>query len=80
MEAQERQPVLDHLASSEARLLEVVKGLSSEQWSFREAPERCSTLRQTRISKSNFRLRRKPGVIPADGSVSHCNCRRQLFI
>ena len=42
MEAQERQPVLDHLASSEARLLEVVKGLSSEQWSFRETPERWS--------------------------------------
>jgi DinB superfamily len=42
MEAQERQLVLGQLASSEARLLEIVKGLSPEQWSFRETPERWS--------------------------------------
>lgn len=42
MEVQERQLVLDQLASSEARLLETVKGLSREQWSFQETPERWS--------------------------------------
>jgi len=42
MEIQERQLVLDQLASSEALLLELVDGLTSEQWSFREAPERWS--------------------------------------
>ncbi|WP_433985031.1 DinB family protein [Tunturiibacter empetritectus] len=33
---------MDELASSEARLLELVRGLSEEQWSFRETPERWS--------------------------------------
>jgi len=42
MELHERQFVLDQLASSEARLLDLVDGLTSEQWSFREAPERWS--------------------------------------
>jgi DinB superfamily len=42
MEPEERQFVLDQLASSEARILELVKGLTPEQWSFREAPERWS--------------------------------------
>jgi hypothetical protein len=42
MEIQERQLVLDQLASSEARLLELVEGLTPEQWSFRETPERSS--------------------------------------
>jgi hypothetical protein len=42
MEALERQVVMDELASSEARLLELVRGLSEEQWSFRETPERWS--------------------------------------
>ena len=42
MEVQERQCVLDQLASSEARLLDIVKGLSPAQWSFRETPERWS--------------------------------------
>jgi hypothetical protein len=42
MEAQERQLVLDQLASSEVRLLELVHGLTPEQWSFRESPERWS--------------------------------------
>jgi hypothetical protein len=42
MEAHERQLVLDQLASSEARLLDLVAGLTHQQWSFREAPERWS--------------------------------------
>jgi hypothetical protein len=42
MEAHERQRVLEQLASSEARLLEIVDGLTPEQWRFREAPERWS--------------------------------------
>ena len=42
MEERERQVVMDELASSEARLLELVRGLTEEQWSFREAPERWS--------------------------------------
>jgi hypothetical protein len=42
MEIHERQLVLDQLASSEARLLELVDGLTPEQWSFRETPERWS--------------------------------------
>src|ERR1700760_4514785 len=42
MQALERQAVMDELASSEARLLELVRGLSEEQWSFRETPERWS--------------------------------------
>jgi hypothetical protein len=42
MEVHERQLVLDQLASSEARLLELVDGLTPEQWSFRETPERWS--------------------------------------
>jgi hypothetical protein len=42
METHERQLVLDQLASSEARLLELMDGLTAEQWSFREAPERWS--------------------------------------
>jgi hypothetical protein len=42
MEIHERQLVLDQLASSEARLLELVDGLTPEQWTFRETPERWS--------------------------------------
>ena len=42
MEAHERRLVLEQLASSEARLLELVEGLSPEQWGFRETPERWS--------------------------------------
>jgi hypothetical protein len=42
MEAQERQLVLDQLASSEAHLLELVDGLTPQQWNFREKPERWS--------------------------------------
>jgi hypothetical protein len=38
----ERQLVLDQLVSSEARLLELVDGLSPQQWIFRESPERWS--------------------------------------
>ena len=40
--AGERQMVLEQLAASEARLLEVVDGLTAEQWRFRETPERWS--------------------------------------
>src|SRR5277367_6212695 len=42
MEAQERRLVLEQLASSEARLLELVEGLTVEQWGFREAAGRWS--------------------------------------
>ena len=38
----ERRLVLEQLASSEARLLELVDGLTAEQWRFRETPERWS--------------------------------------
>jgi hypothetical protein len=38
----DRQLVLDQLASSEARLLELVDGLTPQQWNFREKPERWS--------------------------------------
>jgi DinB superfamily len=42
MNKDERQLVLEQLASSEARLLELVDGLTPEQWYFRETPERWS--------------------------------------
>jgi hypothetical protein len=42
MNEQERQLVLDQLAASEARLLQLVDGLTPEQWRFRETPERWS--------------------------------------
>lgn len=42
MESHERNLVLDQLASSETRLLNLVAGLTQQQWSFRETPERWS--------------------------------------
>jgi hypothetical protein len=42
MESHERKLVLDQLASSEARLLNLVAGLTQQQWSFRETSERWS--------------------------------------
>jgi DinB superfamily len=42
IKAHERQLVLEQLASSEARLLELVDGLTPAQWGFRETPERWS--------------------------------------
>jgi hypothetical protein len=42
MEIHERQLVLDKLASSEAHLLKLVEGLTPEQWTFRESPDRWS--------------------------------------
>jgi hypothetical protein len=42
MDADEREFVLEQLAASEGRLLQLVDGLTPEQWSFREAPERWS--------------------------------------
>jgi hypothetical protein len=42
MKTEEREFVAGELRASEARLLEVVRGLTAEQWSFREAPERWS--------------------------------------
>jgi hypothetical protein len=42
MTTQERQVVLEQLASSEARLLGLVEGLTAEQWGFREAVGRWS--------------------------------------
>jgi len=42
MRAEERQLVLGQLASSEARLLTLLEGLTAAQWRFRESPERWS--------------------------------------
>ena len=42
MDARERQFVMEQLASSEARLLGLVEGLSTAQWRFREDAERWS--------------------------------------
>lgn len=42
MEPHERELVLDQLIASEARLLELVDGLTPKQWNFRETPERWS--------------------------------------
>ena len=42
MDILERQLLLEQLASSEARLLELVDGLTREQWNFQETPERWS--------------------------------------
>ncbi len=42
MELRERQFVLNQLASSEAGLLELVDGLTPEQWNFRETQDRWS--------------------------------------
>jgi hypothetical protein len=42
MDPRERQLVLDQLATSEARLLELVSGLSPQQWTFRETIDRWS--------------------------------------
>ncbi len=43
MDVRKRQFVLERLASSEARLLGLVEGLSPAQWGFQEAAERWST-------------------------------------
>jgi hypothetical protein len=42
MKREEREFVVGELVASEARLLELVRGLTEEQWRFREAPERWS--------------------------------------
>ena len=42
MDQESRAFVVGELAASEARLLEVVRGLTAEQWRFRETPERWS--------------------------------------
>ncbi len=42
METQERQYVLEHLGTSETRLLGLTDGLTAEQWKFKETPERWS--------------------------------------
>jgi uncharacterized damage-inducible protein DinB len=42
MKIEEREFVVGELRASEARLLEVVRGLTEEQWRFREAAERWS--------------------------------------
>jgi DinB superfamily len=42
MHPQERQLVLNQLAASEARLLDLVANLTPQQWHFREAPDRWS--------------------------------------
>jgi hypothetical protein len=42
MEAHERQLVLDQLATSETCLLDLIAGLTPQQWTFRETPDRWS--------------------------------------
>lgn len=42
MEEHERQSAIDHLTASRARLLELVDGLTAEQWTFRPAEGRWS--------------------------------------
>jgi hypothetical protein len=42
METRERQFVMEELTSSDASLLELMEGLTPEQWNFRETPERWS--------------------------------------
>jgi hypothetical protein len=42
MDRAERQLVLEQLDSSEGQILELVQGLTPEQWNFRESPERWS--------------------------------------
>jgi hypothetical protein len=42
MQAEERQFAIEQLTLSEARLLQLVDGLSPSQWDFREVPERWS--------------------------------------
>ena len=42
MTTDEREFVVGELAASEARLVEAVRGLTEQQWRFREAPERWS--------------------------------------
>ena len=42
MEPQQRQPVIEELASTEARLLNTLDGLMPAQWHFRESPSRWS--------------------------------------
>ena len=61
MEIQEQQLVIHQLASSEARLLQLVEGLTPEQWTFRETPERWSIAENIEhvIAFENF----IPGVI-----------------
>ena len=42
METQERQYVVEHLGASEARLLQLTEGLTTEQWRFQAEPGRWS--------------------------------------
>jgi hypothetical protein len=70
MEAHERQLVLDQLTASEARLLELVDGLTPAQWNFRETPERWSIAENIEhvIVLENFILQKVAEVLeqPAD--------------
>jgi hypothetical protein len=67
METRERQFVLQELISSEACLLELVEGLSPEQWNFRETPERWSIAEivEHLILFENFILRTIATVLEA---------------
>jgi hypothetical protein len=67
MQIRERQFVLDQLALSEARLLELVDGLTPEQWSFRETRERWSIAEivEHLILFENFILRTIATVLEA---------------
>jgi hypothetical protein len=68
IETQERQLAVDQLAASEARLRELVEGLTKEQWDFRETPERWSIAEiiehviavETRISRAIQKLIEQP--------------------
>lgn len=67
MQIRERQFVRDELASSEARLLELVDGLTPQQWNFRETPGRWSIAEivEHLILFENFILRTIATVLEA---------------
>jgi uncharacterized damage-inducible protein DinB len=60
MEADERRLAMDRLVSSEARVLQLVEGLTPKQWTFRQAPERWSIAENIEhlIAFENFVIRR----------------------
>ncbi len=67
MEIRERQFALEELASTEATLLELVDGLTPEQWNFRETPDRWSIAEiiEHLILFENFILRTIATVLEA---------------
>jgi len=85
MEIYERQFVLDQLASSEARLLELVRGLKAEQWNFRESPERWSIAENIEhvIVFENFILETVAGLLegpPEPDKKAHAAGKEPLVL